>query len=110
MDDGIVDYAAMGRRISRLRREKHWTQEMLAEKAHISLSFLGHIERGTRIASLESIVRISSALEADIGDIVNGKRFNQQNQEVRNRRIVIRYVSAWLHSLFEEDDAPGTLF
>lgn len=110
MNDGIVDYAAMGRRISRLRQEKHWTQEMLAEKAHISLSFLGHIERGTRIASLESIVRISTALESDIGDIVDGKQMDEQEHDVRNRRIVIRYVGAWLHSLSEEDGAAETLF
>lgn len=38
------------------------TQSTLAERADISLSFLGHIERGSRKASLETIVSLCNAL------------------------------------------------
>ena len=38
------------------------TQKTLAEKAGISLPFYGHIERGTRKASLETIIGIANAL------------------------------------------------
>ena len=44
-----MDYIDLGRRVKELRRKQSLTQEALAEKLDISTSFLGHIERGTRI-------------------------------------------------------------
>ena len=61
-----MDYKSLGHRIRKCRIEKHLTQEKLAEMAGISLSFLGHIERGTRKASLETIVSLSNSLEISI--------------------------------------------
>lgn len=55
-------YAQLGRRIKQQRTLARMTQEKLAEKAGISLSFLGHIERGTRKASLDTLVKICNAL------------------------------------------------
>ena len=48
------------------------TQEQLAELAEISLSFVGHIERGTRTISVETLARLCKALETDMHDIVFG--------------------------------------
>ena len=53
----------LGKNICDLRREKGITQEELAEKAGISTSFLGHIERGSRIASLETLVALCNILK-----------------------------------------------
>lgn len=41
-----LDYGKMGMRIRQVRKAKGWSQEKLAEKCGISMSFLGHIERG----------------------------------------------------------------
>lgn len=43
------------------------TQEQVAERSGISLSFLGHIERGTRKASLETLVSICNVLKVSPG-------------------------------------------
>lgn len=58
----MVDYQDFGVKVRSLRRQKGMTQETLAEKAGISTSFLGHIERGSRIASLDTLVAICNAL------------------------------------------------
>lgn len=58
----MVDYKDFGIRVRAARRRLGMTQEELAEKAGISPSFLGHIERGTRIASLETLVLLCNAL------------------------------------------------
>ena len=55
-------YIDLGRRIRQQRILASMTQECLAEYAGISLSFLGHIEHGTRKASIETLVKISNAL------------------------------------------------
>ena len=57
-----MNYELLGQRIRDYRKQMHKTQEQLAETANISLSFLGHIERGSRKASLETIVAVSNSL------------------------------------------------
>ena len=57
-----MDYKDMGSRIRAVRRQQSLTQEHLAEMVGISASFLGHIERGTRVASLETLVALCNEL------------------------------------------------
>jgi transcriptional regulator with XRE-family HTH domain len=59
----MVDYKDFGQRVRTMRRNNNLTQEELAEKAGISTSFLGHIERGSRIASLETLVALCNILK-----------------------------------------------
>lgn len=68
-----LDYAKMGMRIRQVRKVKGWSQEELAKKCGISMSFMGHIERGTRIMSLETFMGICGALEADAGELLWGE-------------------------------------
>ena len=63
-------YAAIGRQVYHRRRELNLTQEQLSQKAGISLSFLGHIERGTRKMSLETFVALCCALECSPNDLI----------------------------------------
>jgi len=58
----IIDYEAMGRRIRRRRLERGYTQRALAECVNLSVSYYGHIERGTRIPSIETIVLLANEL------------------------------------------------
>lgn len=68
-----MDYTAMGHRIRLLRMAADLTQKELAKKAGISVAFAGHIERGTRIASLETLVKLVEALDGSLDYIVMGK-------------------------------------
>ena len=67
-----LDYGKMGMRIRQTRKLKGWSQNDLAKKCGISMSFLGHIERGTRIMSLETFVSICGALDAAADEILWG--------------------------------------
>ena len=59
----MVDYKDLGQRIRTIRRELRLTQEELAEKVGISASFLGHVERGSRVASLDTLVALCNTLK-----------------------------------------------
>ncbi len=59
----MIDYKDFGQRVRTIRRKNHLTQEELAEQVGISTSFLGHIERGSRIASLETLVLLCNVLK-----------------------------------------------
>ena len=67
-----LDYGKMGMRIRQTRKLKGWSQNDLAKKCGISMSFLGHIERGTRLMSLETFVNICTALDADADELLWG--------------------------------------
>lgn len=62
----IIDYEAMGRRIRRKRQEKGMTQLEFAKEINISPSYYGHIERGTRTPSLETLVLIANTLTVGV--------------------------------------------
>ncbi|MBQ3169297.1 MAG: helix-turn-helix transcriptional regulator [Clostridia bacterium] len=57
-----MNYNALGKRIRDHRRALGLTQEQLAEKTGVSISFIGHIERGSRKASLDTLVAICNAM------------------------------------------------
>jgi len=59
----------LGKRIREIRKIKGFTQEELGEMANLSYKFIGELERGKVNVSLDSLVRISQALEIDIGDL-----------------------------------------
>ena len=58
-----MDYTRLGKRVRQQRLLNKLTQEQLAEKAGISCAFVGHIERGEKKASIETIVALCNALE-----------------------------------------------
>lgn len=57
--DKTINYMALGDRIRIARKSKRLSQEKLGEICQISTAHVGHIERGTRIPSLETLYRIS---------------------------------------------------
>lgn len=67
-----IDYKAMGNRIRTRRLELGLTQEKLAEKADISTSHVGEIERGTSICSLAVLVNLANVLELNLDTLVRG--------------------------------------
>ena len=67
-----LDYGKMGLRIRQVRKAKGWSQDELAKKCGISMSFLGHIERGTRIMSMETFANICTALDAGADELLWG--------------------------------------
>lgn len=64
----------IGQRIKDLRtlRPERHTQEGLAERAHISVSFLSMIERGERVAHMETCENVAQALGVTLCELFNG--------------------------------------
>lgn len=63
-------YQEIGQRVRQLRRRAQLTQEQLSERAGISPSFLGHIERGTRKMSVATLHHLSQALDCAPGTLM----------------------------------------
>lgn len=68
-------YARIGRKIKAQRILRRMTQAELAEQAEISLSFLGHIERGTRKLSVETLYAICMALDCSADQLMETGKY-----------------------------------
>ncbi len=92
-----MNYDKLGERIRQQRVLAKMTQEKLAEKAGISLSFLGHIERGNRKASLETIVGICNALKVSPGlllqDSLDDNLLGYEQRFSESQRRLLREIS-----------------
>lgn len=71
----VMELGTIGRNIRKYRLEKKLRQEDLAERANLSINYVGAIERGEKIPSLESLITIINALgvSADmiLADVIN---------------------------------------
>lgn len=56
----------LGQRIRNYRTAKEWSQEKLAELSGCHPTYIGQIERGEKNATIESIEKISTALNVSL--------------------------------------------
>lgn len=69
-----LDYPEIGRQVRRLRRQRGWSQAMLAERADLSDTFISHIERATKQVSLNALLRLAAALEVTLDQLLSGSQ------------------------------------
>ena len=61
---------ALGKRIQGLRQKAGITQQQLAEKADLSIKYLGELERGRANASLSILFNLAAALGVSLPELV----------------------------------------
>lgn len=67
-----LDYAEIGRRIARRRKELGLRQAQVCERAGINDKYLSCIERATSIPSLEVIMKLALALNTTPDEFLTG--------------------------------------
>lgn len=77
-DRFLVD---MGKRIAQQRKEKHMTQEQLAEKMGVSLQTISCIELGKKAVRPENLANLCNYLSVSADYILYGTRNEQQMTE-----------------------------
>lgn len=92
MDQEILSYEDFGRRIRNARKALHLTQEELSEQVGISPSFLGHIERGSRKSSVETIMRLCVALKLDAHYLLFGTPASTSNLQPITETVIREYL------------------
>ena len=58
-----MDKVALGIKLREARKNKGYTQEVLAEKADIGVMYLGEIERGIKMPSMNIFIKLIEALD-----------------------------------------------
>lgn len=75
-----MDKAELGSRIREARQAKGYTQEALAEIAGVGVMYYGEVERGVKMPSMKTFIKIVNALDisADFilrNELTSGKPF-----------------------------------
>ncbi len=85
----------IGQRIRELRtqRTERWTQEDLAERARISVSFLSMIERGERVAHVETLASLADALGVTLAEL-----FVAPAERPADQQEILRPLSEFVRS------------
>lgn len=58
-----MDKMTLGKRIREARIQKGLTQQVLADKAGICVMYIGEIERGIKMPSMNSFIKVIEALD-----------------------------------------------
>jgi len=61
----------VGRNLKRLRQEKGWSQEEMADRSGLHRTYISGMERGIRNPTVTVLERVARALGAPIGALVD---------------------------------------
>lgn len=78
------DAARFGAVIRRLRRERGWTLIKLAQRSGMNATYLGVLERGGNMLSVETLFELAEVLNTTASEIV--REVEQARLEARSRR------------------------
>lgn len=106
-----MNKAELGARIKEARLKKGYTQETLAEKADIGLMYMGEIERGIKMPSMKTFVKMIEALDVSAdyvlrGELSSGKEyvFNELTQKLepltpKQRKCISDIIDAYIANM-----------
>ena len=80
MSNEYLDPIVVGEVIASFRKEKRISQEVLSGLADIGRTHLSAIERGERKPTLETLYRISFALNVKMSDIITEIEYRLSNK------------------------------
>lgn len=74
--------AAIGERIAELRKAKKLSQQKFSYEAEIERSYLTHVEKGRKNISIETLNKITDALEISLKDFFNQDAFSGKKKSI----------------------------
>ncbi len=100
MSDRAVHHVRkfLAQRVRALRKQRGLSQERLGDRAGLSGKFIGEVERGEKSISIDSLYRVSVALEIPLRELtdvradfalVSGRR---RNEDIRKAYRVLQAI------------------
>ena len=106
-----MDKIELGKRIREARNKAGYTREVLAEKAEMGAMYLGEIERGVKMPSMKSFIKIVEALDISADYILRNELssggdyvFDEVTQKLaklspQQRKTAVDILDAYLKNL-----------
>ena len=77
-----MDYRTIGSNLRKIRKQKKLRQEDVAEQANLSVNYIGAVERGERLPSLETFIVLLNVLNASADVVLSDVLVN--GYEIKN--------------------------
>lgn len=86
---------SLAARLKELRTAKHYTQDYVSSKLHITRSSYSNYENGTRTPSTESLIRLAQFYHISINDLLNIPEYRETSLQlsVEERFLIYTYRS-----------------
>ena len=94
---------SLGRKIARLRSERGWTQEQLAERLAVSRVAVSHIEMGLSVPSERTVVLLAGMFNCEPPQLVAGTSYPDAKRD-RLPATTTRYTAVDLLAALLEAD------
>lgn len=106
-----MDKTALGKRIREARLTKGYTQHTLAAKAGIGVMYMGEIERGVKMPSINILIKIIETLDVSADyilrdELTSGQEYiydeiteKLKNLTPRQRKAAADILNAYLENL-----------
>jgi transcriptional regulator with XRE-family HTH domain len=65
-------YEELATKIRKLRTQKEWSQEELADRAGLHRTYISHLENGKRQISVETLCKIAAGLGISSSELMKG--------------------------------------
>ena len=75
MNDSILNYQEIGRRITVRRLELLMTRKDLAKRMDVTPAYIGGVEKGERKPALEMVARLCAALDLSTDYLLYGRKY-----------------------------------
>ena len=80
-----MDQVRIGKFISQCRKERHLTQEQLAEHFYVSSRTVSRWETGSNMPDLDMLIELADYYDVDIREIIDGERKSEEmNSETKD--------------------------
>lgn len=96
----VLDRRQVGRRIREARQDRGWTQTVLAEQVRLSATYLSHVEHGRKQISLEALVRIATALDLSLNQLL---KFPDCREDTVAQQMAISRIGAVVRQILNEN-------
>ncbi len=83
----------LGQRLRALRKQRGLSQERLGERSQLSGKFIGEVERGEKSISIDSLYRVSVALEVPLRDLTDVRTDKQGAVPAEDAEKIFALVS-----------------
>lgn len=74
---------SFGLALRRQRQARRWSQERLAEASDLNRSYVGELERGEAVPSLQTLGKLATALEVNLGQLLNEAEQIERTRQLR---------------------------
>lgn len=79
----------IGNNIKLSRIAQGYTQEVLAERAEVSVEHLKQVERGKKMLSVESLVNVVKALQVSVDSLIYEQTINSAKNDIAQMLVSI---------------------